>query len=640
MSAPERRASTEVEPQLNQTSSSAPSQDNLSKSQSNEVEKANELEKSEDANSMTSNDSDQVEKTRGVKRIENVKVLLDTDKNGEKISWGLGICILVIAWVYALDSSTTYSYNVPASSSFNRHSMISTLDIATSIISAVMLPIIAKISDLTSRTYMYFFLLVIYVIGYIVVASSVSISAYIVGDVFVSIGSGGISFLNGVIVADLTPLKWRGFLGSMLSAPYIINTWFAGLIVDAVLATNWRWGYGMFAIIMPVVVLPAVAILAHYEHKAQKLGKAEPVIKKTNAEWYVAIKDGMMAIDAFGLLLLGFGFALLLLPFSLYNYADHGWRNRSLIAMMIVGGLLLIAFTVYEAKYAPHPIMPMRVLNRTFSSCLVIDFVHLFSGNIRGLYFSSFIWIVKDINNQQWTYYNNTLTMALCVFGLVAGAYMRWSHRYRNMVIIGLCIKILGYGITVRQQGDIAVMGCLVMAQLLVGGGAACQVVGARVASQASVPHQDLTTVIALLSLWSSIGNAIGSAISGAVWTSKLPGYLREFMPASTNATEINTYFTNLNAIRLLDYDSPERQGIITAYSYTTYYLFCMTTGLEVIALITSFFLVNYYLGDTHNAIEAHHGKSAVDPDAEAGEEVIVDAPGSKREKIRTMFKY
>lgn len=40
------------------------------------------------------------------------------------------------------------------------------------------------------------------------------------------------------------------------------------------------------------------------------------------------IKQGLIEVDALGLLLLGFGFALLLLPFSLAGSADNGWRTQ------------------------------------------------------------------------------------------------------------------------------------------------------------------------------------------------------------------------------------------------------------------------------------------------------------------------
>jgi hypothetical protein len=58
-----------------------------------------------------------------------------------------------------------------------------------------------------------------------------------------------------------------------------------------------------------------------------------------------------------------------------------------------------------------------------------------------------------------------------------------------------------------------------VWTQILIGIGGAFSVVGSRVGSQASVPHEDLASVIALLSLWSSLGTSVGSATATAIWT-------------------------------------------------------------------------------------------------------------------------
>ncbi len=59
----------------------------------------------------------------------------------------------------------------------------------------------------------------------------------------------------------------------------------------------------------------------------------------------------------------------------------------------------------------------------------------------------------------------------------------------------------------------------LVWTQLLIAIGGAFSVVGSRVSSQASVPHADLAQVIALVSLWTSLGGSVGTAIAAAVWT-------------------------------------------------------------------------------------------------------------------------
>lgn len=55
--------------------------------------------------------------------------------------------------------------------------------------------VLAKISDLAGRPNTFTLVLCLYTMGFIIVASSATLSAYIVGDVFISIGFNGISFL-------------------------------------------------------------------------------------------------------------------------------------------------------------------------------------------------------------------------------------------------------------------------------------------------------------------------------------------------------------------------------------------------------------------------------------------------------------
>lgn len=543
--------------------------------------------------------------SKGVVRIEAVKLTMDNQKHGKLVLYLFGLSILICAWAYSLDSSTTYNYDPYATSSFGKHSMISTLSIATKIISAVGRPILAKISDVSSRPATYVLVIVFYTVGYVIVASCTTISAFIVGQALVAVGSAGLDLLNDIIVGDLTPLKWRGFVSSLLSTPFIINTWFSGLIVQDLLDSNWRWGYGMFAIIMPVVLSPAILIMFWLQRRAAKLHIIEtetderPPIQKR-------LWDMLVEVDALGLIIMGFGWSLLLLPFSLYPYADKGWKNPSLIAMMVLGGVFLIVYVVYEIFVAPFPSAPRRVvLNKTFVMSVIIDFIYMMAGNLRSLYLSSYVWIVKDWSAQEWTYFNNTLTLTLCVFGVVAGAIQRLTHRYKYLQICGLVIKILGMGTLIDTNGFCRKnTQALVWQQLLVGIGGSFSVVGSRVASQASVPHQDLAIVISLLSLWSSIGSAVGSAVAAPIWSSKMPAQLRKYLPDSVSDAQVMKFFGNIKAIRQYDYDSEIRQGAITAYSKTMWYLFVPGLSICFIPLICACFQTNFFLGDTQNAVD------------------------------------
>lgn len=88
----------------------------------------------------------------------------------------------------------------------------------------------------------------------------------------------------------------------------------------------------------------------------------------------------------------------------------------------------------------------------------------------------------------------------------------------------------------------------LVISQVFIGIGGSFSVVASQVASQASVPHQDVALAISLLSLWTQIGVSIGSAIASGVWQNRMPGNLRMFLPASVDDATVALYFQGTSA--------------------------------------------------------------------------------------------
>lgn len=224
-------------------------------------------------------DKEHVPTTRGVELIEKVKAAMDGSNRGKILKAIYGTSIFLCAWATSLDSSTTYSLQPLATSSFGSHSSLGTINIANGIISAVSNPFFAKFSDLISRTFVYIISIFFYTVGYIIAASSQSATTFTVGLGLATVGKTGVAFVNSLLVIDFTPLKWRGFVTAMLATPFIINCWFAGLIVEDLQAANWKWGYGMFAIIIPVVSAPAIAIMTYLDRKVST-DKGKPEKKK------------------------------------------------------------------------------------------------------------------------------------------------------------------------------------------------------------------------------------------------------------------------------------------------------------------------------------------------------------------------
>jgi hypothetical protein len=62
-----------------------------------------------------------------------------------------------------------------------------------------------------------------------------------------------------------------------------------------------------------------------------------------------------------------------------------------------------------------------------------------------------------------------------------------------------------------------------------------------------------LALVISLLALWGYLGIAIGSAISAAIWTAKLPHNLEKYLGDTLNSTEIADIYGSIIVARLAE---------------------------------------------------------------------------------------
>ena len=76
-----------------------------------------------------------------------------------------------------------------------------------------------------------------------------------------------------VITADASQLKNRGLAYAFTSSPYMITA-FAGAKAseDFYYKISWRWGFGCFAIIFPIVAAPLYVMLKVNLKKAEKRG--------------------------------------------------------------------------------------------------------------------------------------------------------------------------------------------------------------------------------------------------------------------------------------------------------------------------------------------------------------------------------
>ncbi|CAE6336073.1 unnamed protein product [Rhizoctonia solani] len=276
-----------------------------------------------DKNWVHDHNEDHTLKPAGVRKSEAAqKVITGKHKICLIVSIGLA------AYIYSLDGSTTWTYLAFAGSALNNHSLITTVQVAQSIIVACGKPFVAKLADSLSRPVAYSLVVFFYVLGYIIIASAQSIATVAGGIVIYAVGYTGLQLLLQIIIADTTTLKWRGLSSGLVAAPFIINA-FAGSEVSAgVMASGgpgWRWGYGMFAILVPVTILPLILTLGWAQHKAKSQGLVEPA--QSSAIGMNKFKAVWEEVDILGLLILAGGVACVLLPLTLAKSAKEGWAN-------------------------------------------------------------------------------------------------------------------------------------------------------------------------------------------------------------------------------------------------------------------------------------------------------------------------
>ncbi|PPQ68692.1 hypothetical protein CVT24_007577 [Panaeolus cyanescens] len=578
----------------------------------------------------------------GVRTVEATHKVL-----GKYTKWALFISLGLAAYIYSLDGTTTYTYLQIAASYMDHHSLIGTITVAQTIIVAVGKPIIAKIADVRSRGLAYVLVLLFYVLGYIVIASAKNIETIAGGKILYAIGYTGLQLLTQIVIADITTLQWRSLMSALMSLPFVINVFIGGKISASMIRKGpdgWRWGYGMFAILVPAALAPLIITLLWAERKAKRLNLI--VTRNEDRPFISRLKEGLNKLNIFGLLLLGTSVALILLPMTLAENARDGWNNPSMIAMIVVGFVVFPAFVFWESK-ANFPVVPLHFFkNRTFLIAAAVGFFDFISFYISYTYLFSFVYIVKPWSLENMTYFSYTQTVSLTVFAIVAGIIMRFTHRAKPLLVIGLSIRLLGCGLMIHSRGAQASDAEIVWSQLLQGIGGGFAAIASQTSAQASVPHIDVAMITASVLLITEIGGAVGSAIAGAIWTHMMPDRLAAHLPFVPLADR-QVLYGSILAASTFPRDSPVRIGAIQAYDDVMKIMSIVATVVAVVPLFLSLLMPNWYLGEQQNAVDNTDlkGERVANPDvdgttggetAAAQREADENSSTNVDEKVRT----
>ncbi|KIW12779.1 hypothetical protein PV08_07966 [Exophiala spinifera] len=219
----------------------------------------------------------------------------------------------------------------------------------------------ARLSDILGRRYFLVGGQTLGVIGSIICATGNSVDVLIGGSVLTGIG-GAAGLLYPVIIHELLPNKYRHWGQAAITVTVLPTLGFGALIARSMIAhtaVGWRGVYWLnVAVAGGSVVLFATCYFPPNFH----------MINSELSRW-----QEVKSLDYGGVLLYFAGLILVLLGFT-WAGGLYPWHSARVVASLVIGGLLLVAFGVYET-YMPlrQPLLPVRLFKiRNIVVCIFI----------------------------------------------------------------------------------------------------------------------------------------------------------------------------------------------------------------------------------------------------------------------------
>ncbi|BGP15718.1 hypothetical protein JCM10213_006111 [Rhodosporidiobolus nylandii] len=556
------------------------------------------------------------DKSRGVRQMEALNGRMST-----KYRILLYGSFALLAYVMSLGQYTDSSFLTAATSvSFNAHSTLTTISSIKSVFQAVSQPPIAKIADVAGRIEAYALCAVLYTLGKIIVAASPTIYAYAVGNSIYILGVTGLFLLQNIIIADISSLRNRLFWSIFPSIPGVINVWISGNVTQSLLgsknenASMWRWGAGIFTILIPVMVIPVMLTLGigMREHKRQD-GEATVVPRRADGP-RPTLKQKIVSVfwqlDLLGLLLLVGGFGMLLTIITIANGRGSHWSDAHSIALLTVGGILVIAFVFWERFGARHPLIPFHLLtNRTLIVCMCIAVIHPVAGSVIGSYFYTYILVATGESTLSATRITSIASFTSTLTAAAMGIVVRYLRYLKPILIFGFCIEVLAFGLMIRYRGTGATTGDLIAVQVIRGLGVGSISFPLQASIQSVTSHEHLGAVTAAYLTVFYLSQGVGSAIGGGIWTNLVPGKMSAYI--ADPAIAAKAYSNPISLISQFAPGTEVRDAMARAQGETQRILSITGTVFAAVGLVLCFFLEWVKLTDEQSLENAEKADDA-----------------------------
>jgi EmrB/QacA subfamily drug resistance transporter len=263
----------------------------------------------------------------------------------------------------------------------------------------------------------------------------------------------------------------------------------AGAVVGGALTTglSWRWVFLINVPIGAVLIVVAMISLA-----GMRTGRRE-------------------SLDLTGAVTGTAGLAALI--YGVMQSADHGWASVLVVGPVFAGLLLLVVFTVVEARFATQPMMPLRLF-RIRGVAVGNVMLLLFGGiAIAMWYFTSlFLQNVLGYGALGAGLGQTPAAVTFVVIARLAAALLPRTG-VRPLVLAGCSCFLAGFGWLAQAHADSGYVTSVLGPTLLIAVGIGLTFPTLMAAATADVPEGDAGIIGGLANTASQVGGSVGLAV-------------------------------------------------------------------------------------------------------------------------------
>ncbi|KAF1816276.1 MFS general substrate transporter [Eremomyces bilateralis CBS 781.70] len=384
---------------------------------------------------------------------------------------------------------------------------------------AALCPFVGALSDIFGRKMVAIVGQVLLILGPVVTSTANTMNIAIAGQVFSGLGAGLNELIALAGTADLVPVNKRGqYVGAVVLTilPFCASTLYAQLIARD---SDWRY-VGIFVGAWNFLGL----VLCIFSY-------SDP--PRISTEY--TRSDVMKNVDYIGGILSTVGVVLFMMGMQ-WGAEQYEWQSVQVLVPFLLGVVILVAFFVYEFKFAKYPMCPAGIFSkdrRTMICILLITFLSGANFFVMLLFYPTQVFHVWG--HEPVSIGLRTLPMG---FGIVIGAAISLilipvtRGRIKHLMIFFTAMMTAGTGAMAAARTDNlpAVLGMVTVASLGVGG----VIIPCSIIAQLICPHDLLGTITAITLSIRYVGGAIG-------YTAYYNVFYDHFTPDATRLVAIGT---------------------------------------------------------------------------------------------------